>query len=167
MKIIGFIAIDNSVEMVLKGDSCLLNNSKPFFVPDWTHDVRFTPCAVLRMSRLGKHIAPKFAQRYYDAVATGADLAAFDLLTAARENKSSWTPALAFDYSLPVGPWHDEEPLNLPDDLIITPEEAVARASGVMTIRQGDMIYIQRTLPALPVKPGDVITDGDLLCRIK
>ena len=64
MKIIGFIGIDGAVEMVLKGDSCLLNNRKPFFLPEQGAGIRMTPCIVLRVSRLGKHIAPKFASRY-------------------------------------------------------------------------------------------------------
>ena len=85
MKIIGFIAIDGSVEMVMKGDSCLLNNRKPFFLPEQDADIRMTPCIVLRVSRLGKHIAPKFANRYYDAVANGADFCNDTLLAQARK----------------------------------------------------------------------------------
>ena len=73
MKIIGFIYRDGKAEMVLKGDSCLLNGRKPFFVPDWTSEVGVTDCIILRVCRLGKEIAPKFADRYYDAIAPGAD----------------------------------------------------------------------------------------------
>ena len=72
MKIIGFVYDDGEAQMVLKGDSCLLNNRKPMFVPDWTQELGVTECMILRVSRLGKGIARKFASRYYDAVAPGA-----------------------------------------------------------------------------------------------
>jgi hypothetical protein len=42
MKIIGFIYRESGYEMVLKGDSCLLNGRKPMFVPDWTKELGVT-----------------------------------------------------------------------------------------------------------------------------
>ena len=51
MKIIGFSEINGAVQMVLKCDSSMLVNRKPFFIPDWSQDVRVTPCVVLRVSR--------------------------------------------------------------------------------------------------------------------
>ena len=131
--------------MVLKGDSCLLNGRKPFFMPDWSQEIGVTPCMILRVSRLGKEIAPKFADRYYDAVAPGADFVALDMLREAEEAGKPWTKALAFDYSLAIGEWMDKgERLKVIGySILISPEEAIAAASKVMTIRQGDLIYIQ------------------------
>ena len=90
--------------MVLKGDSSLLVNRKPFFIPDWSEDIRMTPCIVLRVSRMGKHIGTRFAHRYYDAVAMGLNLYAADYL-----NKGDWTRAFGFDGSLPLGSWLEVE----------------------------------------------------------
>lgn len=165
MKIIGFIGIDGAVEMVLKSDSCLLNNKKPFFLPEQSAEIRMTPCIVLRISRLGKHIAPKFANRYYDAIANGADFYDETLLTQARKRGSSWTQALAFDYSLAVGEMESRE--QRADDLLISPEEAIAQASRLMTIRQGDLIYIQRTCGGHIVKSEEVIEAEGLYCKVK
>ena len=92
MKIVGFSQIDADNKMVLKGDSSLLVNRKPFFVPDWSDDVRMTPCVVLRVSRMGKNIASRFASRYYDAVAPGLNMQAADLLA-----QGDWTMGWAFD----------------------------------------------------------------------
>lgn len=183
MKIIGFIGIDGGVEMVLKGDSCLLNNRKPFFIPEKDAQIRMTPCIVLRVSRLGKHIAPKFAGRYYDAVAHGADFADERLLERARETGGSWTRAIAFDYSLAVGEMKDrvdescklqvsgvhsqEGQMREAASLVITPEEAVARASEVMTIRQGDLIYIHQINGSRIVQEEEVIEAEGLYCKIK
>ena len=103
MKIIGFIDYNGSAEMILKGDSCLLNGRKPMFIPDWTDDVNVTPCLILRVSRLGKEITLKYADRYYDATAPGADFVAMDKWREAIEAKRPWTKAFAFDYSLAIG----------------------------------------------------------------
>ena len=94
MKIIGFIYRNGKAEMVLKGDSCLLNGRKPFFVPDWTNEVGVTDCIILRVCRLGKEIAPKFADRYYDAIAPGADFIAMDRVQELQAAGRPWTSAL-------------------------------------------------------------------------
>ena len=162
--------------MVLKGDSCLLNGRKPMFIPDWTTALGVTECIVLRVSRLGKEIAPKFANRYFDAVAPGADFIALDKAREAQASGLPWTTALAFDYSLALGEWINNDEMSatalLNDELIISPEEAVAQASKVMTIRQGDLIYIQAKRAPRLVKKEEVIRkeiDGEekLYCKIK
>ena len=160
--------------MVLKGDSCLLNGRKPFFMPDWSEEIGVTPCMILRVSRLGKEIAPKFADRYYDAVAPGEDFVALDILREAEKEGKPWTKALAFDYSLAIGEWIDKgERLKVKgESLIISPEEAISEASKVMTIRQGDLIYIQAKQAPKPVQKEDVLrieVEGEekLYCKIK
>ena len=178
MKIIGFIYHDSGVQMVLKGDSCLLNGRKPMFLPDGTSELGVTECVILRVSRLGKEIAPKFASRYYDAVAPGADFIAMDLARKAQEKGEPWTEAIAFDYSLAIGEY---EPTPTPslkgkeylkEELVLSPEEAIARASKVMTIRQGDLIYIQRAVTPRQVEKEEVIRveiggEEKLYCKIK
>ena len=162
--------------MVLKGDSCLLNGRKPLFMPEWTKELGVTECMILRVSRLGKEIAPKFASRYYDAVAPGADFIALDLAREAQKAGRPWTEALAFDYSLAIGEWMEAYPQPLPigkgEEWLLTPEEAIARASKVMTIRQGDLIYIQRKQAPRTVSKEEIIRveiDGEekLYCKIK
>lgn len=158
--------------MVLKGDSCLLNGRKPLFMPEWTKELGVTECMILRVSRLGKEIAPKFANRYYDAVAPGADFIALDLAREAQKAGRPWTEALAFDYSLAIGEFSDERLAFSGEDFVMTPEEAIARASKVMTIRQGDLIYIQKKQAPRTVSKEEIIRieiDGEekLYCKIK
>ena len=162
--------------MVLKGDSCLLNGRKPFFVPDWTSEVGVTDCIILRVCRLGKEIAPKFADRYYDAIAPGADFIAMDRVQELQAAGRPWTSALAFDYSLAIGEWISNDEMIatalLNDELIISHEEAIAQASKVMTIRQGDLIYIQVQQAPQPVQKEQILRkeiDGQekLYCKIK
>ena len=173
MKIIGFIYRDGSPEMVLKGDSCLLNGRKPMFIPDWTNELGVTDCMILRVSRLGKEIAPKFASRYYDAVAPGADFIALDIAREAQANGRPWTKAIDFDYSLAVGEWIEIGDWSMVNgEWLMSPEEAVAEASKVMTIRQGDLIYIQAKQAPKVVHKEEVICkqiggEEKLYCKIK
>ena len=174
MKIIGFIYRNVGAEMVLKGDSCLLNGRKPFFVPEWSQEIGVTPCMILRVSRLGKEIAPKFASRYYDAVAPGEDFIVMDKARELAAAGRPWTQAIAFDYSLAIGEWMDKgDRLKvIGDRLLMSPEEAIEQASKVMTIRQGDLIYIQAKQAPRLVQKEEIITvevDGEekLYCKIK
>ena len=161
--------------MVLKGDSCLLNGRKPFFMPEGASEIGMTPCLILRVSRLGKEIAPKFADRYYDAVSPGADFIAMDKAREAQQQGKPWTQALAFDYSLALGEWTEvksEGMKELMSELILSPEEAIVEASRVMTIRQGDLIYIQAKQAPRLVQKEEIIRvtiDGEdkLYCKIK
>ncbi len=170
MKIIGFIEIDGKTEMVMKGDSAMLVNRKPFFIPDGTNEIGYTDCIVYRISRLGKNIAPKFANRYWDAWTLGLDFCARDWLHAAIERQGSWTEAIAFDNSLAIGQFGPLPPYS-PTPLLPI-EEAIHKASRTMTIRQGDYIYIQLKQPFTPVQRDEIITrtinnNEILYCKIK
>ncbi|MBR0309770.1 MAG: hypothetical protein IJQ97_02680 [Paludibacteraceae bacterium] len=169
MKIIGITYYDGSENIVLKSDSSMLVNRKPLFVPEWVGRLQALPCYVLRVSRLGKCIAPRFASRYFDAVATGMDFFAADQLHEAQLQGKAWTQAIAFEGSLALGEWQSvpmpesrwqllrngEQVCELdwmPDPDIFC--QAVARASNLLTIRQGDLIYV-----AAQQQPWQLITD--------
>ncbi len=166
MKIIGFCKIDNQVQMVLKGDSSLLVNRKPFFIPDWSEKIMMTPCEVLRVSRLGKNINPLFATRYFDAIAPGLNMQAADYVS-----NGNWVKGWAFDYSLVVGTFTDTNQKiwqSVDAQPVVSYEEAIHVASSVMTIRQGDLIFIDRDVTPRSLMRDEVITEGDgLYCKIK
>lgn len=159
--------------MVLKGDSCLLNGRKPMFIPDWTTELGVTDCIILRVSRLGKEIALKYADRYYDAIAPGADFIALDIAREAQQAGIPWTKAIAFDYSLAIGEFGEPSAFSIQhSEWLMTPEEAIVEASKVMTIRQGDLIYIQAKQTPRLVHKEEIIRkeiDGEekLYCKIK
>ena len=163
--------------MVLKGDSCMLNGRKPLFVPEWTDEPVMSPCLVLRVSRLGKEIDVRFADRYYDAIAPGVDFAAADALRDAQAKRQSWTKAIAFDYSLALGEWCDKSSRFVWEgcpqaEWLLTPEQAISEASRVMTVRQGDLIYIQSQQPPQGIRREQILRatlDGieKLYCKIK
>jgi 2-keto-4-pentenoate hydratase/2-oxohepta-3-ene-1,7-dioic acid hydratase in catechol pathway len=166
MKIISFSKIDGQIKMAMKGDSSLLVNRKPFFIPDWSKDIRMTPCIALRISRLGKNISAKFATRYYDAVALGLNIFAEDFVA-----QGDWIRGWAFDYSLPLGTW-----LPISDnpwkELVIDMDRAIELASQVMTLRQGDFIAIDCNVASRKLDKEEVIeihhnNQEVLYCKIK
>ena len=166
MKIVGFVNIENEVKMVLKSDSSLMVNRKPFFIPDWCEDVRCTPCVVVRICKLGKHVATKFAERYYDSIAPALNICAEDY-----RQKGDPIRAWAFDNALPVGTFMSLDKYH-PNDLIISIDQAITEVSRLMTIRQGDLIFIERQIPAQPLVREEVfqeIVDAEevLYCKIK
>lgn len=74
----------------LKPDSAILKDGKPFFIPDFSDEVHYETEVVVRICRLGKNIAPRFARRYYDAVTVGIDFTARDLQRKFREAGNPW-----------------------------------------------------------------------------
>jgi 2-keto-4-pentenoate hydratase/2-oxohepta-3-ene-1,7-dioic acid hydratase in catechol pathway len=166
MKIVGFSNIENEVKMVLKSDSSLMVNRKPFFIPDWCEDIRCVPCVVVRICKLGKHVATKFAERYYDSIAPALNIYAEDY-----RQKGDPIRAWAFDNALPVGTFMSLDKYH-PNDLIISIDRAVTEVSRLMTIRQGDLIFIERQIPSQPLVREEVfqeIVDAEevLYCKIK
>ena len=63
----------------MKSDSSLLKDGKPFFIPDFSSEVHYETEIVVRIDRLGKNIAERFAHRYYNEVTVGIDFTARDL----------------------------------------------------------------------------------------
>ena len=166
MKIVGFVHIDNEIKMVLKSDSSLMVNRKPFFIPDWSTDMRYVPCVVVRVCKLGKHISEKFASRYYDCIAPAINIFAEDYRLAGDAIR-----AWAFDGSLPVGTFMNLDQY-LPGDLIVDIDKAICQVSQLMTIRQGDLIFIERAVPACSLVREEVLseqveTEEVLYCKIK
>ena len=176
---------------MLKSDSSLLVNRKPLFVPDWLHELQALPCWVLRVSRLGKCIAPRFASRYYDAVAAGVDFFSADKLREALAEGRPWTEAVAFENSLAVGEMEEvgskklevrwelrrgdemiEQMTWAPEGMQDALDQAVARVSDLLTIRQGDLIYVAMNTRPWQLQQEDILrcTNDEqerLYCKIK
>ena len=68
-----------------KADSAILNQGKPFFIPDHLGRIDYETEVVVRICRLGKNISERFAHRYYDALTVGIDFTARDLQKKASE----------------------------------------------------------------------------------
>ena len=96
-KELGHTQINTEPVIFMKPDSAILKDSKPFFIPDFSNEIHYETELVVRINRLGKNIAPRFANRYYDAVTVGIDFTARDLQRKFREQGNPWELCKGFD----------------------------------------------------------------------
>jgi len=87
----------------LKSDVSLLKNGKPFYIPDFSSEIHYETEVVVKIDRLGKNIAEKFAHRYYSEVTVGIDFTARDLQNKLRKEGMPWEISKAFDNSAAIG----------------------------------------------------------------
>ena len=147
--------------LFMKPDTALLKDGKPFFLPPFSERIEYETELVVRISRLGKNIAPRFAHRYYDAVTVGIDFTARYLQARLRAEGSPWEISKGFDGSAVVGDFIpvDEVAGNLQDlhfslridgkevqrghtaDMIFPVDEMIAYISRFYTLRMGDLLF--------------------------
>ena len=165
-----------SPELVIfsKPESALLQNNKPFFYPDFSIDIQYETEIVLKIDRLGKSIAPKFAHRYFSEITVGIDFTARDLQKLCKEKGHPWEIAKAFDNSAPIGRmvakanFADIRDINFrldingttvqqgnTKDMIFPVDQIIAHASRFFTLKTGDLIFTGTPHGVGPVKIGD------------
>jgi acylpyruvate hydrolase len=85
-----------------KPDTAVLRNNAPFYYPDFSKDIHYEVELVLRISKEGKNIEEKFANKYFDSIGIGIDFTARDLQQKAKEKGLPWDIAKGFNGSAPV-----------------------------------------------------------------
>lgn len=89
----------------MKPKSALLQPHTPFYYPEFTNELHYECELVLRISKNGKYIQEKFANKYYDAVTVGIDFTARDIQNELKEKGLPWEKAKAWDNSAVIGKW--------------------------------------------------------------
>lgn len=84
-------------------ETSLVRSGNPFFVPDFDTEFRAYPSLCLRIGRLGKGIAPRFAGRYIESWTMAVAVVATGLLGKLRSQGDPWSPAVSFDRSCWLG----------------------------------------------------------------
>ena len=100
MKLICFPC--QSRHFYLKPDTAILRSGRAFYTPQNVSRIEGALALVVKIDRLGRHIAPRFASRYYNETALGFCLYAADILEQNRVQGVSWGEACSFDYSAPL-----------------------------------------------------------------
>ena len=156
--------------LFMKPDSALLKDSKPFFIPDFSKQIHYETELVVRICRLGKNIAPRFAHRYYDAVTVGIDFTARDLQNKLRSEGKPWEISKGFDNSavigdfVPVSRFKDVQNLNFhltidgnkvqegnTGDMLFKIDDLIAYISQFYTLKIGDLLYTGTPVGVGPV----------------
>lgn len=144
----------------MKADSSLLKDGKPFFIPDFSSDVQYETEVVVRIDKLGKNIAERFAHRYYHEVTVGIDFTARDVQSRLRAQGLPWEISKAFDNSAALGTFVPLEEIGEIDhisfhldingktvqtghtgDMLFPVDRIIAYVSRFFTLKIGDLIY--------------------------
>lgn len=160
-----------------KPDTALIRDNAPFYYPDFSQDIHHEVEIVLKISKEGKSIDPKFAHTYFDEVGLGIDFTARDLQTKLKTKGLPWELAKGFNGSapisnfVPVANYPDLKNLNFGlqvngewkqkgnTSLMLFPfEYIISFISKFITLRKGDLIYTGTPKGVGPVKIGDRLT---------
>ncbi len=158
----------------MKPDTALLKDGKPFFLPDFSEEVHYETELVVKINRLGKNIAERFAHRYYDEVTVGIDFTARDLQRKQKELGLPWEIAKSFDSSAAIGTFVSKEALgdinninfrlNIngntvqqgnTKDMIFSVDKIIAHISQFFTLKIGDLIFTGTPAGIGPVSIND------------
>jgi len=158
----------------MKPDSSLLKKNKPFFLPDFSSDIHYELEVVVKISKLGKSISPKFAPRYYDEITAGIDITARDIQARLSKSMLPWEISKGFDGSAPIGEFipvstagdigNLDFRLEINDrivqqgntsDMIFGVDELISYVSRFFTLKTGDLIFTGTPSGVGPLKRND------------
>lgn len=167
-------AVPSEPVVFIKPDSAILQTNKPFFIPSFSNDVHHELEIVVKINKVGKHIQPQFAPKYYNQITVGIDFTARDLQSELKQKGLPWEKAKAFDGSAPLGKFIDvsqfKDIQNIDfslqkngelvqsgntKDMLFKVNDIIAHVSKYFTLKIGDLIYTGTPAGVGPVKIND------------
>ncbi len=158
----------------MKPDTALLKNNKPFFIPDFTDELHYETELIIKINRLGKNIAKRYAHRYYAEIGLGVDFTARDIQRKLKSNGHPWEISKAFDNSavvgnfIPVSEIRDVQNIEFhldingktvqqgnSKDMIFPVDELIAYTSKFFTLKIGDILFTGTPVGVGKVQVGD------------
>lgn len=172
----------------LKPDSAILPKKMPFFIPPFSNDIHYEVEVLVKINKVGKHISPKFAHKYYDEIGLGIDFTARDVQAKCKEKGLPWEKAKAFDGSAVIGAFYPKEDFNLEsisfqlhkneevvqdgnsESMLWKIDELISYVSEYFTLKKGDVIFTGTPAGVGKVVENDVLSgvlDGREAFNIK
>ena len=173
----------------LKPDSAILLKQHPFVIPEFSEDIHHEIEIIVKISKVGKYIEPKFAPKYYDEISVGIDFTARDLQAKLKEKGLPWEKAKAFDGSAVIGDFVPKTKFDSLENITFELtnnnktvqkgnsslmlwkiDELIAYVSQFFTLKIGDIIFTGTPAGVAAVKPDDVLEgflEGQQLFRIQ
>lgn len=160
-------------QLQLMADSSVLLSGKPFFIPGFARQFTVSASLALRVSRLGKCIAERFAHRYYDSVAPAVVVSPEGIL---ESEIADYVTATAFDGALWLGRFVAADGVDVAapalemaisgtrqcvasaQRLPLSPDAIIAAVSRQVTLKMGDIILTGNCTPAEHIAIGDTVT---------
>jgi len=166
--------------LFLKPDTTILQKSHPFFIPHFSSDIHYEVEVLVRIQRIGKHIQPEFASKYYDEIGLGIDFTARTLQKELKDKGLPWEKSKAFDGSAVIGEWYsksdfkDLNRLNFSlecngkivqegntSNMLWKIDELISYVSQYFTLKIGDVIFTGTPSGVGAVAENDILV-GDL-----
>ncbi len=165
----------SSPVVFLKPDSAILPKNNPFFIPQFSEEVHHEIEVLIKINKVGKHIATKFAHKYYDEIGLGIDFTARDIQQQCKEKGLPWEKAKAFDGSAVIGKFYPKSSFdleNIPFQLLKNNEivqdgntnamlwkidELISYVSQYFTLKKGDIIFTGTPADIGKVSENDVL----------
>ncbi|MGO4818074.1 fumarylacetoacetate hydrolase family protein [Flavobacterium sp. W22_SRS_FP1] len=173
----------------MKPDSAILLKQHPFVIPEFTEDVHHEIEIIVKISKVGKYIDPKFAHKYYDEISVGIDFTARDLQAKLKAKGLPWEKAKAFDGSAVIGDFLPKEQFSSLENITFeltnnnksvqigdsslmlwNIDELISHVSQYFTLKIGDVIFTGTPSGVAAVQPDDVLEgflEGHKLFRIQ
>lgn len=173
----------------LKPDTAILPKNFPFFIPDFSSDIHHEVEILVKINRVGKHIDPKFAHKYYDEIGLGIDFTARDVQAQLKEKGLPWEKAKAFDGSAVIGEFLPKSQFKSLENLTFELtnngnsvqkgvathmlwkiDELISYVSQYFTLKIGDIIFTGTPEGVAKVNPDDILEgflEGQKLFRIQ
>jgi 2-keto-4-pentenoate hydratase/2-oxohepta-3-ene-1,7-dioic acid hydratase in catechol pathway len=182
---------DDSPVLFMKPDTAILHNDENrFYIPDFSADIHYEAEIVVKINKMGKNIAERFAHRYYEELTIGIDFTARDLQAELKKRGLPWEISKAFDNSAALGTFISKSSLkkemsdisfmlNKNDvavqegktqEMIHPIDKIIAYASRFFTLKTGDLIFTGTPAGVGRVDIGDRLTgyvEGEKLLEIE
>jgi len=173
----------------MKPDSAVLLKQHPFVIPEFSQDVHHEIEIIVKISKVGKYIEPKFAHKYYDEISVGIDFTARDLQEKLKAKGLPWEKAKAFDGSAVLGEFLPKSKFSSLENITFELtnnnktvqkgdsshmlwkiDELISYVSQFFTLKIGDIIFTGTPEGVAAVNPDDVLEgflEGQQLFRIQ
>ena len=173
----------------MKPDSAILLKQHPFVIPEFSEDIHHEIELIVKISKVGKYIEPKFAHKYYDEISVGIDFTARDLQEKLKQKGLPWEKAKAFDGSAVIGEFLPKNQFSSLENITFELtnnnktvqmgnssfmlwkiDELISYVSQFFTLKIGDIIFTGTPEGVAAVKPDDVLEgflEGQQLFRIQ
>lgn len=173
----------------IKPDSAVLPKEQDFYIPEFSQDIHYEVEVLVKIKKVGKHIDPKFAHKYYDEIGLGIDFTARDLQAQLKQKGLPWEKAKGFDGAAVIGKWlpktdfkdlkklhftltKNDEVVQHGDtaQMLWSIDELIGYVSAFFTLKKGDILFTGTPAGVGRVSPNDYLSgslEGKELLRLK
>lgn len=160
----------------IKPDSAVLPKEQDFYRPEFSNDIHYEVELLVKIHKVGKHIAKEFAPNYYDEIGLGIDFTARDIQTQLKQKGLPWEKSKGFDGSAVIGKWVSKAQFENLENISFSLEkngvqvqsgntglmlwkidEIITYVSQFFMLKKGDVIFTGTPAGVGPVQANDVL----------